>query len=58
MKCQEFINALVKQGYQSSHLPSGKIRFNKDGQSWLYSPLDAIKYGVWFNCQTCNYERI
>ena len=58
MNCQEFIDALIKQGYTIEDLPSGKTRCSKGGDSFLYSPLDAVRYGVWFNEKTLNYERI
>jgi hypothetical protein len=54
--CQEFINRMVNLGFTALHLPSGKTRFIKDNQSYLYNPVEAIRYNCWFNEQTLYYE--
>jgi len=57
-KTHEFIGGLVCQGYTATPLPSGKIRFTKDKESYLYSALDAIVYGTWYNEVTNYWEAI
>ena len=58
MTCREFIKAMITYGWKAEHLKSGKTRFTKGNQSYLYSPIDAVRYGIWFNENTLYYENI
>ena len=58
MNIKQLIDALTAQQYETDFLKSGRIRFEKDGKTYLLTPSEYIVFGTWFNEQNYLNEKL
>jgi two-component sensor histidine kinase len=58
MNIQKLIDALTQQQFDAEFLKSGRIRFEKDGKTYLLTPNEYIAFGTWFNEQNYLNEKV
>jgi len=55
---EKFKEKLQADGFSVEELKSGKTRFTRGLESYLYSPLQAVAWGTWLNESKCIEEAL